>query len=41
MKKKLQPCFLQQILDIIHALESAATAELKDSGTKKGIILLE
>lgn len=41
MKKKLQPCFLQQILDIIHALESAATAELKDGGTKKGIILLE
>lgn len=41
MKKKLQSCFLQQILDIIHALESAATAEFKNGGTKKGVILLE
>lgn len=41
MKKKLQPRFLQQILDIVHAPEPTSTAELKDGGTKKGIILLE
>lgn len=32
---------MQQILDIVHAPEPTSTAELKDGGTKKGIILLE